>query len=1172
MVKRKMAVLLVFVMVLMCGITANADGGVIGIGGDGEIYFAAKDYGECSGNVTTDENYAYIPAGGSISFTINAEKAGNYRVSLLGNNTDADADVTVSIGESTYTANKSTAIGKKHMGVHAVAAGESKLTVSAGASQLKIEWIYFAPADHTVSAEGVKRVSITDFYATNVNTAVFMDQQWYYSAPDGGSIGALYFSGNGFWADFNLNAEKSGNYEIVLSAEALDNRNEFKIYDENEAIISEGTTDAENKTVTFKNVELRSGMQRIRICLAWGAYHSSTDYNMPGLYSFNITRTGDVGAINISEVSETQFSSSKYTEAVGEITTDGTHKIIPAGGAAVYNVNIPKDGNYRISFLGYGKGANSTVTAAVGGSTATTTALTDSGKKHLGVHALSSGAQNLTISAADAPLSLEYVYIKCVDHALPTSGVKQIIATDFCATNTSVPYLVDQQWYYAAPDGASVGAVTYGGNGIYADYSLNAAAAGNYDINICAATGEGTEFDITDENGAVLSNGTTDAANNVIRFSNVSIRNGMNTIRLIRKNGDGYSFIYSLYAERKGNMVQSLSPTEESLLVLANYSESTGEAAFADGVIKMTADSSVTYGISAEKAGTYKVIMTGLSAPITVTVNGDTANAKTPAAGGYRTVGRFELAAGENTVTISAAEAADFSAVKIKSVVRTLAQEGTTLVEAEDYASISEDFNQSAFVDNQWYYTYENNIGCIAYPGNGASASYKLDSQKEGLYDIVMYADKTAIGKNNKIILRDAAENIIAEQGVDVDTGKFVFKNISLKEGVNELTFCAMGLYTSAEEWNYLLSYFMEITAAKNVLSGEEYYAAQTYDSATEGVAAAADYITIPAEGTVTYNVNAKAGTYKLLLAASGANGYSKVTIGGESFETDYFDESKTYRTAGRFTLAEGENVVTVKVCGDAAQLYGLYFKNITAEISGSQASKIEAEDYLSVSNIDETMNVDGYKDSAALDNTGAIAYSKNGASASYSVKAAAAGTYDVTLYATGFEKNNSITLTVNGSTIAGSVSAADNKCVFADVPLAMGENTITLKADGLVTSISEYNMVYAYYMETVPKNVETIPVYEIYNGTKRIDRLESGSITAKAIPGSKFEGKKVFFAFAIYKDGRLEAIKTETVLSAAADTVFEKTIDNIDVTNGVYTAKIFAWSNMDGDCRAFEE
>ncbi len=1183
MLKRTMATLMVFAMMLMCIVPVSAETEYT-ISATAETTITAKLFSSIAGDTSiTGDGGIRMKVDGTAIYNLNIEKAGAYRLSIYGGGEGADCPITVTAGETEFSRTVANGMSHKHLGVYTIPSGKQTLTVRA-TGLAKMYYLYLMPIEYTVAAEGTTRVPTKYFTATNTKLNL-VDAHASYEAPDfatSGIKGMLYFGGNGFYGDYSLNVVQTGIYGISLVAAKLDARNVFEIRDANGAVLSQGTVDAANNRVDFSGINLKQGKQTLRIFLRTGAYFSSSDHNEPYLYYFDIAKTGDVEAIAVSGTEETTIPATNYSGATGEIGAVEGCTLIPVGASASFDVNVATAGNYRISAYGSGHEGVSAVDVSIGGITKSKTGIAKrvagvvgDGHLHMGIYALEAGRQTLTFTAKDAAFRFLYVFFMPVDHAVPASGTTLIKAKDFYATNVAAN-LIDAHTSYPAPDNSGVkGALYLDGTSKYGDFRLNVASGGNYSIELIGQTfkHDKNQVEVRDENGMVLATGVVDIANNKVTFTDVPLKTGLQTIRFINPkayidaNTHNEVYYYYFNITRTGDMVQNISENAETALVLSSYPEGTGSITFANGVMTMGAEASVTYNVSAAKAGTYKMIMRGLTAPVSVTVNGDTENTKTLTAGTYRTVGRFNLAEGTNTITVTAPAEAAFSAIRLKSVDNGIAAEGTTLVECEDYISIG--ISESTFVDNQYNYSLGENVGAVGFSGNNQKATYSLVAEEAGTYDMVVY---TTSGKEkNKLALLDAEQNVIAEAGIDTATGTFTLKNVRLEEGKNELTIFTKGLYTSADEWNYLFVYYFELTPKAADLG--TYYKAADYTSATDGVTAEGDYIIIPADGVVTYTIDAEAGTYKVLLDASGKDGCADVEVGGQLVEADYFEAERVYRTGGRFDLEEGENTLTITIYDVNAKLYGIIVKNITAEVSATEVTKIEAEDYYSV-NFDETMYVDPHTEDEAFDNTGAIEYSTDvvggTAEAVYKMNAEKNGLYDITLYATGFAESNSFAAVVNGVTYAGTIS--DNKCVFENVALAAGVSVVKITASGLAEDFDTRNTVKAYYMETeYAGDIATEPVYELYNGATKIDKLESGNITVNVALNGKHEGKEVFFAFAVYKDGRLYKVVSDTV-TATKETTFNKTIENLDVTDGVYTAKIFVWQNWCGDCIPYAE
>lgn len=1183
MLKRTLATLMTVIMMLGVSFTVNANQS---IGADKEETFSAKDYTSSSGAVTTDESYVYVPAGASVSYDLNVEKAADYRVSLMIRTDEETAaeDVAVTVGETVKAKNLNSGMGKRHLGVFALAKGSNTLKIEAKTA-IVMEWVYLSCTEKSVAAEGVTKINSVDFYDTDIPIGVYMDNQWYYVSSDNTVTGCLTYPGNGQWAAYTLNAEQSGIYDITLITKGIVSKNVFSVTDETGKDLAVGTTDAEKNQVTLTDVPLNKGVNKIRVKAKGGLYTSPSEWNTVEVYYMNVERTGDKIASN----EETYFSAKSYIESTGEVEKDSdpnsNYIYIPAGGSVSYKLNIEKTADYRVSLLARGNGAAAETTITVGNSTKVKNLPAGGGKYHFGVHSVNEGDVTLKIEAKSA-IAVEWIYLSIAEKYIKSTGVTKISATDFCATDINIEGFMDNQWYYGSPDGAATGCIVYPGNGQYTEYILNTAKSGLYNITLMTNGQKAKNvFAILDENGIELASVNADEENKRFAFTNVQLKKGINKIRIKSQSGMyispeewNYVEFYYMNVERTGDIgAQEISSTDETAVNITSYSTATDGISVSDAAVSLTANGEVTYTVKTAKAGKYKMRIAVKNQnsvmPANISVNGGETAAisfKNDQASAYRTVGRFDFAEGDNTIKITAgADGLVFDKITVKCVERDVAASGKTVIEAEDYNTV--DFNESVYVDDIWYYTFHDNVGPIRYPGNGQTATYILNVAESGYYQIVMHTWEQQA--KNTFTVKDSNDNVLGSAYADMNSNTVTIKNIELKAGRNEIKIMANGLYTSAEEWNMVyVSHLTVEKLARTVIDTEAYIEASSYESVSGNVSVENEYITAQNGAVINYVVNAKnAGTYKMLVKGQGSDGYAEITSGETYFETDYFDDETGYRSAGQYSFTAGENVIKLEIFDGDVNIYGILLKNIDNNISATEKTKVEAEDYTEVSFM-ESAYVDKYIDSEAFENKGCIEFTTNLSYAKYTVNAVKSASYNVTLYASGMADKNSFTLYDGNNNIiaVGKKDISAGTVTFENVNLKAGSNVLMVEVNGVYTSASDKNSVYAYYMEFTPKTIE----FALYSGSvadeNKITSLTNGNIVARAALNGKFAGKSVFFAAALYKTdetgtSKLADIKTDYTESASETTVFEKTIENVDITDGTYSFKIFAWSDMDG-------
>jgi len=266
--------------------------------------------------------------------------------------------------------------------------------------------------------------------------------------------------------------------------------------------------------------------------------------------------------------------------------------------------------------------------------------------------------------------------------------------------------------------------------------------------------------------------------------------------------------------------------TEDSSLVEVDSTDSQR--------IIISSGGSVSYNVVAPRDGYYKLLVYGkyTGSKPTVTISGTPQEITYGVGVGAttdrkHTIGRFYLAAGEATITLSFTKEVNLKEILIKSVEHDIASSGENIIEAHDYLTS----NISAYdrEDNQSGYTATNTGVSVSgpvivsdYEATSRLCTYKVNVAQAGLYrlKVYAYASKTATASYKLI-----TDGTTISKATFVPTGTLTaitqceaasFETFNLNAGEQKLS-----IRTSVSESHHYIYYYTLERIGEPVISGE---------------------------------------------------------------------------------------------------------------------------------------------------------------------------------------------------------------------------------------------------------------------------------------------------------------------------------------------------------------
>ncbi len=168
--------------------------------------------------------------------------------------------------------------------------------------------------------------------------------------------------------------------------------------------------------------------------------------------------------------------------------------------------------------------------------------------------------------------------------------------------------------------------------------------------------------------------------------------------------------------------------------------------------IVVTSGGSVSYSVTAPEDGYYKLLIYGryTSSKPTVTISGDAQDITygigiSEKSDKRNTIGRFYLAKGDATITLTFSDKVNIKEILIKSVEHDIASSGENVIEAHDY--LTSNITSHGREDLQWSYVTSNTgisvtgpVIVIASDSSKRLCTYKVNVEEAGLYRLKAYS------------------------------------------------------------------------------------------------------------------------------------------------------------------------------------------------------------------------------------------------------------------------------------------------------------------------------------------------------------------------------------------------------------------------------------------------
>lgn len=348
----------------------------------------------------------------------------------------------------------------------------------------------------------------------------------------------------------------------------------------------------------------------------------------------------------------------------------------------------------------------------------------------------------------------------------------------------------------------------------------------------------------------------------------------------------------------------------------------------------------------------------------------------------------------------------------------------------------------------------------------------------------------------------------------------------------------------SADDLTKNISYIC--STGKTTIKAQSAYLSNTYINPDFGYGAWRDY---------KINVE-ETGIYKLVVNVF--SGYSELGFQIEEDSNilfmDYVEipELKVYKdvTVGEIKLNAGEH--DLRIMSLEASNQGYIFPHFTLEKVYDNTNEAEDCNNLATDAVE-----------SRIGNGGNVVRLTAGQKMEYSVSDIESGLYNVTAYAACDNTDRTFTLSqgINSaiSNVSGSIYAPYQKINLGDIYLNKGTDVLKIE----LTSGNNIDIDYIILQS---------PTISIMTSGYEVDKVVNGTMTANGYLNGTFVGKsELMYAFAIYKDNKLEYIDVKTSNEIDINSEFVLTINDIKKESGsTYKAKVFVWDNLNGVCKSY--
>ncbi len=387
----------------------------------------------------------------------------------------------------------------------------------------------------------------------------------------------------------------------------------------------------------------------------------------------------------------------------------------------------------------------------------------------------------------------------------------------------------------------------------------------------------------------------------------------------------------------------------EGEIPITQYIEIDESATASDGAVTLPSDAQVSYSVSPESAGWYKLIAKGKGLQdkiaVTATLGEETYTGYFNKTNRENAMGRFYLSEGENIITIKPETEITYTKLYMKSIEHSVGAEPVKIAMV-DYKSTTTP--EHDYVNNQWNYSYDGVTGCVVTAS--ATTSYFLDVAETGIYKVTLHSKSNEAANVELLLNGETVSKTTTEKKSEVAANEF--PPFVLEEGQYELVISDKG--PSDIRYNY---YFI-IEKIAGIIDVAGLYAGNEPIEDGAGVPKSTDVfrfdLTAQAdEESFSPQISANGKTLKSTSYCDENNGYLlmcesleegieyKISTGKITDIYGFFTSEDTEFTITASETSENnasmENV-TAKISGSAVTVNGTMKSSMGMEISGRRA------------------------------------------------------------------------------------------------------------------------------------------------------------------------------------------------------------------------------------------